>query len=525
MTTLEFNMLDHVEKLTPSKGGKFICPVCGGNDLSISKTGAYKCWSGLCESEAIREAVSPSNSKKGRSPRNSHRATNRPPSKKDLDSQALLDEITIDNQLTEYASMVADKSMTVSEALLALSTWCKAHKHNIFSAQKLLQEKIKKYKAAAPGGDDDEKSRMLREYELIKKRFGDQFRWNELFKQVELDGEKFAIGLSKPFFNIIQRMNLKSGRDDIADIVLMYARENSYNPVTEYLDRCFIQHGASTDILKSIAKRYLGTESPIHQILLVKWLISAVARAYQPGCKCDNALILQGSQGLLKSTFFEVLAGSAWFDDTMGSSSDKDERLKLHRAWIVEWAELETIFKKKEVAAVKSFMTTKNDILRPPYGRDIEALPRPSIFCGTTNPKQFLTDSTGNRRFWVIPVEKTIDRMQLERERDQIWGAVIKLYRDGCMWYLTEEEDATLNEARSEFETSDSWNDEIADFIEGKDMVSVQEILDELFKLPIAQHDPKIQGRVRVALTKLNWKASPKTVWHKGKSCKVWNKV
>lgn len=373
--------------------------------------------------------------------------------------------------------------------------------------------------------DDDEKSRMLREYERIKNRFGDKFRWNELFKQVEFEGEKFSIGLAKPFFNIKQRMNLKSGRDDIADILLMHAKDYSYNPVTEYLDRCFLQHGSNTDILKGMALRYLGVELPIYQVLVIKWLISAVARAYEPGCKCDNALILQGPQGLLKSSFFEALASKVWFDDTMGSSGDKDERLKLHRTWIVEWAELETIFKKKEIAAVKSFMTTKTDILRPPYGRDIEALPRPSVFGGTTNPKQFLADSTGNRRFWVIPVAKRIDRAQLERERDQIWGAVVKLYRDGVQWHLTEEEDATLKETQAEFASSDSWDEEVADFLEGKDTVAVWEILDELFKLPIALHDKKTQGRVTDSLYKLNWVRMPKTVWHKGKASKVWNKV
>ncbi len=379
--------------------------------------------------------------------------------------------------------------------------------------------------ASNSGDDDDEKSRMLREFERIKNRFGDKFRWNELFKQVEFEGQKFAVGLAKPFFNIKQQMNLKSGRDDIADILLMYAKDNSYNPITEYLDQCFLLHGSNTDILKGMAKRYLGADLPIHQILLIKWLISAVARAYEPGCQCDNALILQGAQGWRKSTFFRVLASPAWFDDTMGNSGDKDERLKLHRSWIIEWAELEAIFKKKEMSVIKSFMTTKIDVLRPPYGRDIEALDRSSVFCGTTNQREFLTDSTGNRRFWVIPLGMQIDTTLLQAERDQIWGAVIRLYRDGVQWHLTADEDATLTDARSQFESSDSWEEEISDFIEGKEKIAIWEILDELFKLPIAQHDKKTQNRVRECLYKLNWRPNPKTTWHKGKASKVWDKI
>lgn len=547
-------MLDHVDKLTPAKGGKYICPVCDGNDLSISKTGAYKCWSNNCDTGKIRDAVAPW-SKETEKEYKARKSAPKSKSSKDLDQDAFYAAVAIECKIDElvYKFDSGDEISASKELLdIELAAWCKAHGHNAFTAGKLFTKKLKDLAKARRANkakeretnpemtgtitigyrdddDDDEKSRMLREYDLIKKRFDNKFRWNELFKQVEFEGEKFSIGSAKSFFNIKQRMNLKSGRDDIADIVLMCAKDNSYNPITDYLDQCFLRHGSNTDILDGMAKRYLGVQEDIYQTLLIKWLTQAVARAYEPGCKADNALILQGPQGFLKSSFFEALAGRQWFDDTMGTASEKDERMKLHRTWIVEWAELETIFKKKDIAAVKSFMTTKTDILRPPYGRDFEELLRPSVFCGTTNPKEFLTDTTGNRRFWVIPITKRIDIPQLKKERDQIWGAIVTLYRnhrDGDKtWHLTEEEDKTLRETQAQFASTDTWDEEIADFLEGKDRVATWEILDELLKLPIALHDKKTQGRVRECLYKLNWTPNSKTVWHKGKASKVWAKV
>ena len=56
----DFNILDHRHKLEKAKDkDRYICPNCGGNDLTIRpKDGAYKCWHG-CECSDIREAVSP----------------------------------------------------------------------------------------------------------------------------------------------------------------------------------------------------------------------------------------------------------------------------------------------------------------------------------------------------------------------------------------------------------------------------------------------------------------------------------
>jgi predicted P-loop ATPase len=107
----------------------------------------------------------------------------------------------------------------------------------------------------------------------------------------------------------------------------------------------------------------------------------------------------------------------------LGAVSDKDERLKMHRAWFVEWSELETVFSRRDVSATKAFLSSSVDALRPPYHRDTQDFPRASIIVGSTNEDEFLSDKTGNRRFWVIPVKKKIDVEQLSsRARRNLGG-------------------------------------------------------------------------------------------------------
>ncbi|MGG6295961.1 VapE domain-containing protein [Leptolyngbya sp. AN02str] len=272
-----------------------------------------------------------------------------------------------------------------------------------------------------------QKPRLFQEFELIQARLGDRLRYNLLTKSVELDGQPFDLGIAKVELVISWKMPLKSGREDIADLVAKVAKQSTYSPVVEYLESCHQRFGKNTSILEGLASRYFGTDEPIYQALVQRFLIAAVARAYQPGCKVDTVLILQGKQGVGKSSFFRVLAGQAWFDDSLGSITDKDSRLVLHQNWMIEWAELESVFKRRDLSHIKAFLSCPVDQIRKPYGRSIESLRRSSVIVGTTNQFEFLADPTGNRRFWVLPVFKPIDLRQLEAERDQIWAAATEL--------------------------------------------------------------------------------------------------
>ena len=521
------NILDHLDKLTQSKGGKYFCPVCEGNDLSINpKTGALTCYTNECSWKSIMDIIAPLEKRGGKKPINGASTKRGQPRKfsspSDKDKAAAWAEIGIEARVTEIFYEIECGSSSPAEANIALSAWCKEHGHNAYAAGQLLKEKLKKLKDTSGWDEDELTPVLLKDYQKIREKFGDRLRYNTLFNQVELDGERFDPAAAKIELIVEQRMKLKSGRDDIGDCVMKIAKDNQYNPVEEYLLDCHRTHGQCGDFLQGFADRTLGAVEPIHNILVVKFLVSAVARIFEPGCKVDSALILQGAQGWGKSSFFQILASSDWFDDSFGNASDKDERLKLHSAWLLEWAELETVFRRKDVSAVKAFITTKIDRIRPPYGRSIEFLSRRSVFCGTTNEAEFLSDPTGNRRFWIVPMGRRLDFQALERDRDQIWAAAVALYKSGYRWDLSHEEEQASKELARQYESNDVWFDEVADWVEGREKISIQEILTSCLRIELHSQSKKEELRIRSILTRLNWQQVRNPVLHSGKRVRIW---
>ncbi|NER04286.1 MAG: hypothetical protein F6K17_17550, partial [Okeania sp. SIO3C4] len=233
-------------------------------------------------------------------------------------------------------------------------------------------------------------------------------------------GDDLSILLDK-YFNIYFTSSLDRVYPLIAEVA------TKFNPVRDYLRSLPL---FSPDYIDEFIEKSLGIKEPIHVLMARKWMIGTAIRGLSQGeVKFDNALILQGIQGRYKSSFFEAIAGSDFFTDDIGNISDKDERIKPHNYWIVEWAELENIFDKSKEANIKAFLTRKTDIIRPPYARSSKKMNRKFSICGTTNKSEFLTDQTGNRRFWVIPLSskkgEEIDINYAREQRDKLWGAVM----------------------------------------------------------------------------------------------------
>ncbi|MEM1170620.1 MAG: VapE domain-containing protein [Cyanobacteria bacterium P01_H01_bin.35] len=261
-----------------------------------------------------------------------------------------------------------------------------------------------------------------------------------------------------------------------------------FHPVRDYLKGLPVQDSAFID---EFIKRSLKITKPIHVLMVRKWLIGTARRILSDKpVKFDNALILQGFQGLCKSTFFEALAGIDFFTDDMGNISDKDEKIKPHYAWIVEWSELENIFDKSKESSVKAYLTSKTDNIRPPYARSSKKMNRGFSICGTTNKNEFLTDQTGNRRFWVIPLThkkgEQIDIDYVKQSRGKLWGAVMTAIAHNEPHWLDQN-----NSALAELEASKSvWrNPDVQDILiplfykkltEGTNKISRQEINDKL---------------------------------------------
>ncbi len=428
------------------------------------------------------------------------------------------DIVAIEVKTDDLAIMVAEGHETAASAGVNLSAWCKAHRYDAFAASKLLKEKLQSIDVEA----DEDSPRLLREYKKIKDTFGDRLRFNDLLQEVELDGHYIDPATAKLELVVTHRQNLRGCRQDISDCLVKVAKERSYTPVGEYLEAVHQAHGADEELINSVAARHLGTEDPIHQTMVKRFLIAAVARVLSPGCKHDCALILQGAQGYGKSTFFKLLASERWFDDSLGSSSDKDEKLKLHRSWMVEWAELETVFRRRDVSQVKAFMSSAVDILRPPFGQSIQTLKRSSVIVGTTNQTQFLADSTGNRRFWVVPIRTPLNLQKLIDDRDRIWAAAVALYKAGEQWWLTAEENRNVDASRAQFESVDPWLYPIQEYIEEMPAVTTEAILTNALELQKANHNSGHARRVADIMRQLGWEQTPNAVSHNGVKKRVW---
>jgi predicted P-loop ATPase len=168
------------------------------------------------------------------------------------------------------------------------------------------------------------------------------------------------------------------------------------------------------------------------------WLISAAARAMCPGTKVDHMLILEGPQGIGKSTLLRKLF-EPWFSDNLSEIESKDAKLSLQGIWGVEMAELDAMVRTSP-ETVKSFLTTTDDKFRPPYGRVAVTYPRRCVFAGTTNQMEYLADLSGNRRFWPVSI-KALDMEWIEKNRLQLFAEARSLWEQGCPWYPIATED------------------------------------------------------------------------------------
>ncbi|MBD2416044.1 hypothetical protein FACHB389_35125 [Nostoc calcicola FACHB-389] len=358
---------------------------------------------------------------------------------------------------------------------------------------------------------------------LITAEWGHRLRFNTMTLRPELDDE--PLDMDTLAIELIDEFDIDISSEKAAQIVVSLAKKRSYSPVQEYLERVAQEHSSvDMGILDDIATRYFGTNEPLHNVFMRKHLIGQVKRVFEPGCQHDTALVLQGTQGLQKSKFWRTLAVNPdWFDDTITSgTNDKDERLKLRRFWILELAELESVFKRKEIAGLRAFFTTPADNLRVPYGRSIESFPRTSCFVGSVNPMQFLVDPEGHRRYWIVPV--TVDEIpvdKLRQERDRLWAAAVIAYRNGEMNWLTKAEEKRNALLNKRHEVSDTWDEAIDAFLELQSETTVSDILSNCIKIELAKHDRVLQMRVAECLKRIGWvKCEKKKIG--GKSKPVW---
>lgn len=251
------------------------------------------------------------------------------------------------------------------------------------------------------------------------------------------------------------------------DALLAVAAERAYHPIKEYFEALPAWDGVER--LDTLLIDYLGAEDNSYtRAVIRKTLCAVVARIYQPGIKFDHILVLNGPQGMGKSTFFARMGGR-WFSDslTISDMRDKTAPEKLQGYLILELGELAGI-KKMDVETVKSFVSREDDKYRPSYGTNVESHPRQCVIVGSTNSESgFLRDITGNRRFWPVRVGgKSSQKAWDLQEVDQVWAEAILKYRAGEELFLKGEVAQKASAEQAEAMESDEREGLIRNYLE-----------------------------------------------------------
>ena len=323
------------------------------------------------------------------------------------------------------------------------------------------------------GWDEQGKARVLSAGRLAEMLEAQRFRFNELdlraYVETSTGWQRITDADLDSAYVLLTGKGWKIGKDPVRDAILHVARQTSVHPVRDYLLRVKVDPSIAPYDLDQVAPMLFRASQPLHVAMVRKWLIGAAARALNPGCQMDYCLVLKGNQGLLKSTSLKALAGADWFTSTH-AKDDKDFLLNVHSCWIYELAELDSITSRTKAGALKNLITTAADTFRPPYGRTSEKHKRQSVFCSTVNKEEFLRDDTGNRRFWVVPIEGTnkLDRDAITAARDGIWKAAVLAHESGELPMLSKEQEA-LSAAQNElFNEQEPWTEMVQAWMDGE---------------------------------------------------------
>jgi predicted P-loop ATPase len=324
-------------------------------------------------------------------------------------------------------------------------------------------------------------------------------------------------------FMVEERWRLAFSKEKFWDGVTDYARRNSFHPVRDYLDRL---RWDGVPRLDGWLSRYGGAEASAYSVAVGTIpLIAAVRRVREPGCKFDELLVLEGAQGVDKSTALRVLAvRDEWFVDDLPIGADSKVVMEqISGCWIAEFAEMKGM-KSSEVENVKSMVARQIDKARMAYGRAVTERPRQCVFFGTTNADEYLRDSTGNRRFWPIKVTR-FDTDALRADRDQLWAEASAREADGESIRLPKHLWAIAGEHQDARMMRDPMFEVLSERLEGHEgKVRANDIWDALGLNDPARRTQSHNNQLHSAMHKLGWSRPPSKLRFDGRPQHAWIK-
>lgn len=290
---------------------------------------------------------------------------------------------------------------------------------------------------------------------------GVNVRYNVISKQVEMQipNVSFSIDNCANASLAWITSRIKEAGMDCAyhrEYLGLIADGNQYNPVLDWITS---QSWDGRTRLPDLYATITAKNQKAKELFMFRWLVGAVASACSPdGIDSNGILVLQGNQGLGKTWWFRKLVPkeslpNATRADASINPHDKDSVNQAITYWLVELGELDATFKRSEIAALKSFITREYDIFRRPFMPTDSKFPRRTAFMASVNPKQYLTDETGNRRFWTIECEKIDSYHTIDMQ--QLWAEIHEKWMNGASHQLSNEEKEMLGDINKEHITAD----------------------------------------------------------------------
>ena len=237
------------------------------------------------------------------------------------------------------------------------------------------------------------------------------------------------------------------------------ADDRHFHPIRDYLNGLPAWDGVKR--VETLFIKYLQADDTEYvRSVTRKTFAAAVARIYVPGIKFDSVPVLDGDQGIGKSTIVKDLVTPEYYSETLSLTDmdDKSGAEKLQGFWVIEIGELAGM-KKADIEKVKAFLSTSDDKYRPSYGKVVESHPRQCIIIATVNGERgYLRDITGNRRFWIIKVHQKKQKKTWnfdEHFRQQFWAEAKEIWKSGEKLYLEGDVLAAAEEAQKDAMESD----------------------------------------------------------------------
>ena len=286
-------------------------------------------------------------------------------------------------------------------------------------------------------------------YRLITDHYGNKLRlnemtgkpeWYDIHREIWREWTDSEESQARAYFESNYSMYSQA---KLADAFMIYFANHKVNPLLNILEKLewdgkprierFLH-----DVMKADDTDYIRECSRLI-------FAGGIHRAYEPGCKFDDMIVLIGTQAAGKSTIVRWLNMDEAFFREIKTINGKEGIEAIRGVWIGEVSELMAMTRVKEAEAVKAYITSQEDSYRPPYGKHVQTIPRRCVFVGTTNNPQFLTDKTGNRRFYPVKCGSFAYKLYENEEAikeyiKQAWAEAVHLYKEGKLQQFARKE-------------------------------------------------------------------------------------